>query len=216
MFEQALARIADAAGVWHFLRWTLLPTFARWWLQHRTGAVMVPSLKFYPDRDTLNRIGNYGKFLGSAQQIYAIYVTGRKLRQHEIENVSHIREVILPNPQSESFCTFAESLGELLDQQRQVCLTTKYLKNKGGINVLWYTEMIYASIIIGDPEKPTGWVQVEHVLPYSAANKRPSFTIYKAKYSDVVNHYWSVYKDIRANSAEPDLSFVDKTLARES
>lgn len=186
-----LPAVSDLAQIGaHPATWVLAALFfgatIDLWTDYR---LLRRELEFFPNRKTLDRSRDYDDFLGTADTIYACYVTGRKLRQYDIKNISHVREVILPDPTSKSFLTFANSIGEPVNQQLYVCQVTKYLKQERRINVLWYPEMIYASIKIGDPEKTTGWVHVEHVLPHSPPNTRPSFTVHGQKYSHVVRHY---------------------------
>ena len=204
--------VATAQGWGTPIRW-LLASIAREWLHKRTGVVMAPGLKFYPDRETLEKRRDYGKFLGTAQEIYCIYVTGRKLVAHEIQNVQHIKEVILPDPRSGSFRDFAESIQDLPNHVRYVCKATKHIKETLNKDVFWCPEMLHHSMKIGDPDKSIGWVHLEDVLPGTAANKRPSMTIFASKYEDVVRHYWGVYRSVRDKSKEPDMDFVNAQLS---
>ena len=174
---------------------------------------MAPGLIFYPDRETLERRRDYGKFLGTAQEIYCIYVTGRKLVAHQIDNVQHIKEVILPDPRSKSFRDFAESIQDVPNQTRYVCQATKHISENLRTKVLWCPEMLHRSMKIGDPNKSSGWAHLEDALPGTMANMRPSITIFASKYEGVVKHYWQMYEYVRSKSKEPDMIFVNAQLS---
>ena len=94
--------IATAKWSARLLGWTKVPEWARGELQRQQGVLKAPGLKVFPDRDILDRARDYGEFLGTAQKIYCMYVTGRKLKVHAIKNIQHIEEVILPDPRSKS------------------------------------------------------------------------------------------------------------------
>ena len=213
MFERALEWFATAYGGWSFLRWISISRIASEWLQKRTGVLVAPGFKFFPDREALERQRNYGEFLGTAQQINCMFISGRKLKVHEIENVSHITEVILPDPRSESFRHFCQSIDDLENLVRYVCQSTKNITENLQRPVLWYPDILHQSFMIGDPETAKGWVHFEITLPGTLANKRPSMTIYASKYEGVVQHYWQMYKHIKEHSIAPDMAFVEQTLA---
>lgn len=170
-------------------------------------------LEFFPDRETLDRQRGYDKTLGSADNIDAIFATGRKVSVHDVPNIRRIKRVILPNPHSSSFIFYANSLADHPNLANYVISATKEFQDNLNIEVRWLPEMIHHSILIADSDKASGWVHVEIVLPYSKANTRPSFTLQKNHYEGAVNHFAKIFEKMWSNSLPPPINPVKPKLS---
>lgn len=174
---------------------------------------MAPGFRFYPTRTILEKSSDYNESLGSATSIYGCYATGRKLWVNYIENAKRIDKALLPDPRSKSFEDLAKSVSEFPDLRVDVCRSTKKLADDYKIEVQWYPEALHTSFNIGDPEKQSGWVHLEMVLPYTKANMRSSVTTHKTQNEEVVRGIWMAYQEMWKGSSEPDWEYINETLA---
>jgi hypothetical protein len=131
---------------------------AKWMLRRRQqeGVVMGRGIEFFPTRSALDQSRAYGEFFGKATTLYGIFTTGRKLWMNQVEKAKNFETIILPDPRSNSFKKYAESIDEFPQLQVTICTSTKKISELYNIEVLWYPEMIHAAIMIGYPEKNSG------------------------------------------------------------
>jgi hypothetical protein len=69
--------------------------------------------------------------------------------------------------------------------------------------VRWYPYILYHSILIGDPDKATGWVHIETNLPYSKSNLRHSITIHRKKAEVLVLSFREIFEGMWKASEVP-------------
>jgi hypothetical protein len=196
-----------------FLSWTKLPEWARGELQRRRGVVIASGFRFYPTRDILEHQSNYNDFLGEIKEHgYGVFITGRKLCVNYIPNAARLDKAILADPRSKSFQDLAASGGEGENLVRMVCQSTKFLAETYKIEVFWYPEAIQAAILLRDPELGIGSVHIEPMLPFSTANMRPSFTIFKTSNENTVIDIWSIFQKMLKHSYGPDYSYINAVI----
>jgi hypothetical protein len=210
--SEFLNTVLDGAAQIRWLRYVGLAQLARW-LRRRMGRVMIGvGAKFFPSRDALNQSRDFNEFLGSAEEIDAIYVTGRVFIQDHHNRFRRIKRVIFPDPESNSFRFFAESTGET-DLAECVRRATAVCRDQIKMEVRWCPEMVQQSVLIGDSKKRTGWVHAEIVLPCSKANSRPSFTVYKSRFSEVVDTYQEIFDRLWSLSKPAPLGVQPKAVS---
>ena len=204
VFWEVIQWLADVEGIFAILRIFGLRKFARWLLQRR-GIIMAHGLDFYVNRIALKKHHSIEDQLKKAKDIYALWLSGTNAFTSG-GPVGNIKQLILPNPNCESLKTFEKKLpthSRLLSQE--IRDTTRLAKEEHQIDVKWHNAFIGFSLMIGDPTLPSGWAQIEMVMPYAAPNDRPSFQIKNSKQPVLFSHIWRVYQDIANNSSEPDL-----------
>ena len=206
--------LATVEGMWSILRITGMPWLAKRWLRKMGGPVMVTGLEFFPTRAILDRARDYDELLARAEKIDAAYTTGQVLTDFDIANIRHIRRLILPDPRSESLVSYAISIGNSPDLQRQIIRATQDVRENYGIDVRWYPGMYHASFNIGDADKNNGWAHVELTLPFSKPNRRPSFTISKAKSEETVAGLAHVFEEMWKASQPPDEAYLAEQEAK--
>jgi hypothetical protein len=131
-----------------------------------------------------------------------MWVTGQRF-YHSDENTDRIKRLLLPSPESDAF-KIQISTGpnrEAADQVRQI---SKAAQAKGA-KVRWYNEFFHHSLILADIEKPSGWVHVESVLPYSKTDQRPSRTLHKRTSEKTVLEMNRIFDEIWDDAKVPDL-----------
>lgn len=171
-----------------------------------SDSLQQPWIKFFPDRDALDKYRDFNGALGKCEAIDAVFVTARKLIANDYSNTQKIKRVILPDPDGESFIQFAKSLKDYPNLANYVKAATAELKEKYGIEVRWFPNMIGYSMLIADASKATGWVHAEMVMPFSKANRRPSVTIYKRGYENTVTTFAKIFEDMWNASNQPGVA----------
>jgi hypothetical protein len=149
---------------------------------------------FFPDRGALHRThGTLAQRLANVSSVNAIWVVGQKY-YHAGEHLGVVTKLLLPDPDGEAVNYYAR-----VSNHPEV---VKYIKDAtsrawaAGTKVRWYQPFIFSSIVLADTDKPTGWVHIEIVLPYSRPEKRPSFTITKIRSEETVSETQRVFDRI--------------------
>lgn len=179
--------------------------------QH-AGVVMARGIEFFPTRAALDQVRPYGDVLGKVTTAYGIFTTGRKLWMNQVEKAKSFKTIILPDPRSKSFKKYAESIDEYPQLQVTICKSNEKLVELYSIEVIWYPEMIHAAVVIGDPEKNSGWVHFELIMPHTKANMQPSITVYRNRHEETVADIWSAFNAIKGKSAPPDQEYIKQML----
>jgi hypothetical protein len=195
-----LAALEGAQGV---ARLTGLPRLARWWLRRRGGVVKAAGFQFFPDRPSLHLAhGNLARRFANVSSVDAIWVVGQGF-YHAGENLTVVKRLLLPNPDDEGFRYLSNTVGAPLtsDWVKEVTGRAK----KSGAKVRWYNNFIFNSIILADVDKPSGWMHIETVLPYSKTTKRPSYTVYKVQSEETVLEMKRIFQEIWDAASDPTI-----------
>ena len=158
---------SNTEGTLAFLfRWIGIQKLASWVLSRR-GAVLVSGFKFFPQRTELTRShGTLGDRLAEVYYADAIWVIGAKFYNDRI-NTHLVKRLILPDPGSNSFNFYANSVDQG-SADEDIKNTTKRAR-KAGAKVRWCKEVLGQSIVLADTNRESGWVHVEAVLPYTGS-----------------------------------------------
>ena len=166
------------------LKWIGVGRLLGWLLGARTGVVRASGFVFFPDRNAMNALRNLSEAIQGAKTVKMILVGGSKLIE-EPTNVGNVTKVILPHPESLSISTYAVSVKDHGGLQEKIRTTTRLLQKKG-IKVGWYKDMINHAIVIADPDRDSGWIQWESVLPYVYVPERPCVVVYKPRFEGLI------------------------------
>jgi len=172
-----------------------------------------PGLKFFSDRDSLERNRSLDAQLAQASEVDAIFMVGRKLQELEIKNIRRLKRVILPNPNGQSAITYAKTVDQLGHFQRHIAEATKSLRDEHKIEVKWWPDPLYHSILMGDSDKSTGWLHIESALPFSKLNVRPSFTVERRSFENLVTAMSGVFTKMWGASEAPNEATLAKFLS---
>jgi hypothetical protein len=204
---EALERLAGSSSKW--ARYTGFRWLARKIRRRMALSMIGIGATFFPSRDALNQSRDFNEFLGTAEDIDAIFVTGRVFIQDHHDKFRRIKRIIFPNPESASFKFYESHTGET-DLAACIRRATVICREKTRMHVRWAPELIQQSILIGDSDKRTGWVHAEFVLPLSTANSRPSITIRRTRYEALVKSYQEIFDKLWDISIEPPMEAVAK------
>jgi len=173
----------------------------------RSSDIEGKGLEFFPKRTILEQTHPLDKGIPKATNEYQILSTGRKFLAHKVpdEYLRRIRKIIFPKPDTDSVKYYAISINEEPGTVNQWILkaTQKMQGTPYNAEVRWCEQFIQYSIRIGDPEKTGGWVHIEQVLPYSYHDIRPSMTLYRKDFEDVVDEYFRIFNELWGKSETP-------------
>jgi hypothetical protein len=111
-------------------------------------------------------------------------LVGRSFFTEGQVNVRNFKQVILPDPDSSSLEVYANCVGDK-SLPTKIRTTTEDLLEKQ-IDVRWYPHTIGHAIIIADPLRSAGWIQIESVLPHVSLPQRTSLVVRKQKFEQLV------------------------------
>jgi hypothetical protein len=156
---------------------------------------------FFPDRQSLiQKYGKLGARFEGVSSVLALWVIGQQFYDSD-ENLGLIKKLLLPDPNGEAF-KFMVDTGPNRGAPNDLKDATRVAKTKG-TKVRWYKHFIHHSIIIADIERPSAWVHVESVFPYSKTNQRPSWTITKERFEKAVSEMHQIFDNIWDSAREP-------------
>jgi hypothetical protein len=168
-------------------------------------------VEFFPTRhDLRERGGTLDKRFKNVESVFAIWVVGQNFfySGHETRAV---KRLLLPNPESQAFKDFVKS-GPHPSAVISVREVAVFAKSKG-TEVRFYNSFISHSLILADPDKETGWLHVESVLPYSRTEYRPSYTIYKRDFPDTIMETYRIFNEMWAECKKSNSDSLDQTMA---
>ena len=170
-------------------------------------------VQFYPDRPSLDRSGTLDTLLGSANEVKAVLVGGSGFITHRPQNARRVSRAILPHPQCGSLVGYSKTTGDFPGLSSKIAQTTKHLQDFG-INVRWYPEMICHTLLIGDPQAPSGWAKFESVLPYADFSMRPNIIVRTREHPEMLQLLDDVFQKMWLNSSDPDKITLSNLLKR--
>jgi hypothetical protein len=187
---EAVERAQGAFGIFSGVARGILRLFGR----RRSGAMTGGGIEFFPTRETLVRAhGTLGSRLKNVSSVSGMWVVGLKFLGAR-ENIHVLKRLLLPHPDGDALKNYAKvsKHGEVIQYIKDA---TKQAQSNG-TKVKWYREFVFASIVLVDTDKPTGWAHVELVMPYSQPENRPSFTIYKRQSEATVSELQRIFDEI--------------------
>jgi len=208
MGEAIFNRIWWLANVPFVGRWFLLVACgirgaARLVLGKYYGITVTTGIEFCPERRTLDKYSDIEDILKDTETVFAFSVRGDKLITGLAHPERHIKKLLLPNPKCNSLKNLEVTTnrdGALSDSIKSV---SKSAISKG-INTRWYSEFVGYSLLIVEPNKSSGWLRVEWVLPYSVEHKnRPSIKIKKIEQPKAFEHFLETFNNMWDNAEEP-------------
>lgn len=160
---------------------------------------------FYPNREVLDRESPLADKMERTVRIDAIWLTGIKSIV-EIESVSNVDRLLLPDPGSNSLKYFQSTLDDVHDLSGEIRRASKQAKTKG-IKVRWLSEFVGYSLTIGNPKSKNAWVHIEMGLPVLHGSRHPSFEFRKPKHASTVDDIIKMFDSLWENdslSREPE------------
>lgn len=138
-------------------------------------------------------------FRGKDHKVYGLWLTGHGVLRTLDKDHCNIRQLVLPNPQTAYLKRLEESTYQEFDFPRIIQQMTNRAKDLG-IEVYWYGDFTGVAVTICDPDRKSGWVNVEPILPHMKIGERPHFRILKRRREEEVLRYWECFQEIVANS----------------
>ena len=165
---------------------------------------------FFTTREELERAKPFDQFLSKAANIDAVFSTGRGFR-YERENWRRITRLILPEPTAPSFQFYEGSVSERLADDIENAIEEC---RKRHIEVRLSPIFVQQAFMIGDADKPDGWILVEEKLPFMTGHtKRPCFIVEKKAFPGVVSLYKETFEKLWNKSRDPATAASVGTLA---
>jgi len=187
---------------------TILTEIGKWAATHWLLAKwrrMTSHPIFFPDRKVLDRESPLADKMERTARIDAIWLTGIKSIV-EIESVSNVDRLLLPDPGSNSLKYFQSTLDDVHDLSGEIRRASKQAKTKG-IQVRWLSEFVGYSLTIGNPKSKNAWVHIEMALPVLHGSRHPSFEFRKPKHASTVDDIIKMFDSLWENdslSREPE------------
>lgn len=154
---------------------------------------------FFPDRKVLDRESPLADKMERTVRIDAIWLTGIKSIV-EIESVSNVDRLLLPDPGSNSLKYFQSTLDDVHDLSGEIRRASKQAKTKG-IQVRWLSEFVGYSLMIGNPKSKNAWVHIEMALPVLHGARHPSFEFRKPKHTSTVDDIIKMFDSLWENDS---------------
>jgi hypothetical protein len=174
-------------------------------LQRHGGVVKGGGFCFFPDRNALHRDhGSLSARLSDAISVDALWVVGSNYFLAEGNPGKKIKRLLLPDPEGAALRHVFETakVADTLKLIKDVTAAARRMETK----VKWYDNFAYHSITLVDTDKPSGWIHVESVLPYSNSMKRPSWTLYKQQSAETVAEMKRIFDDMWEDAKVPPQS----------
>jgi hypothetical protein len=163
-----------------------------------------PKIEFYRNRTQLNDIrGQFEKQIKYAKQIWISVWVGTMLvpwKTFEKEK-GKVTKIMLQHPNAKYLEITSENLNEPIDTYKNnIIQNTKnaleLAKQGYKIQVYWTLEPI-AGIVIANPEKKDGigWAKVDTYLPWTIADKYPSYIVYEDSQADLFQEVLRAFKE---------------------
>jgi len=198
---------------WFFLVVCGIRAAARWVLGKYYGFTMTTGIVFCPERRALDKHSDLRDILKDTETVYAFSVRGDKLINGLAHPERHIKKLLLPNPECSSLINLETTTGRkgaFSDSIKSVSQSAI----KKGIDTKWYSEFVGYSLLIVEPNKSSGWLRVEWVLPYSVEHlERPSIKIIKNEQPEAFEHFLRTFncmwEDADDPSTTPDVHAID-------
>jgi hypothetical protein len=206
-FSSAFPDWLQTAGATIGVGLVLFGIIAMLWHRVRLWQVQQLRFQFFPDRASLHRAhGTLAKRFAGVSSVSALWVVGQKF-YHGDESIGVLRELLLPNPDGNAIKYLAKTVARP-DISRDIRSTTQ-MALKSGTNVRWYDHFIFSSIILADIDKPSGWMHIETVLPYSKPERRPSYTVKKSESEEAVLEMARIFRRIWDEAKEASEARVE-------
>ena len=160
--------------------------------------------EFFPDREALRHYshGSLAKRFANVTSVSAIWPVGRNFYD-EGENLSVVKELLLPNPGGRAIKYLVQTVDR--EDATEFIKATTLKARKNGAKVKWYDHFIFHSIILADTDRPTGWMHIESVLPFSQTMRRPSYTVTKEKSEAAILEMRRVFQGLWDEAKEPSV-----------
>ncbi len=190
-------------------RWLLLVLFglralARCALGYFYGITMAAGIEFYSSRVVLNKHRELADIVKNTKTgIFVFSVRGDSVINSVPTPENYIKKFLLPNPASDSFVNFEQSVKNSGLFASSVKSVTKKAQEKE-IPVRWYPEFVGYSLLIGDRNEDNAWVHLEFVLPCTYHLDRPSLTIRKKQQPIAFEHFARAFDEMWDKGEEPD------------
>lgn len=181
---------------------TVLTEIGKWAATHwllATWRRMTSHPIFFPDRKVLDRESPLADKMERTVRIDAIWLTGIKSIV-EIESVSNVDRLLLPDPGSNSLKYFQSTLDDVHDLSGEIRRASKQAKTKG-IQVRWLSEFVGYSLMIGNPKSKNAWVHIEMALPVLHGARHPSFEFRKPKHTSTVDDIIKMFDSLWENDS---------------
>lgn len=177
------------------------------------GFIKLPELgfEFYISREALGTQRPLRQQLKSAQEVWALWITGEQHGYMEtLKGKGNLERLILANPDpkrsSLEFYAKAFNMNNTKKITTDIRNTTKLAKEKG-IDIKWFEGLTSYTMIIGNPlsSKGEGWAHVESIVaPVNpiGVDIRPSFRIAQRHHPEPFEILVKVYDDLWNNKSE--------------
>ena len=197
-----LAWIEAIRYIGPFVRWIGMSNRIRGWA---TGNILVNGFEFCSNRAKLDQLRDQETQLRRADAIDAAWASGIKAAK-ESKEIHRIRRLILPDPDSDSFKWFVDSLPSRVRLRNDVLETTRLIQDNHAstTKIRWSKQFVGASFMIGDSDQDSGWLHFEIVMAFCPATERPRFNLLKRKDPVAFSTFLKAFNDLWGDSLPPD------------
>lgn len=135
---------------------------------------MSPTIEMIPRRPAVS----LDTELGNAKEVWFSWHTGSvKVAQGDLFKSPRIIRMVLTHPDSQALKEVAKIANLTADQMAPgIRALTAAVKNAGQ-SVRWFDGPVANSIVVADPDKPSGWARIEVLLPFGDPASRPSIFV---------------------------------------
>jgi hypothetical protein len=163
-----------------------------------------PLVEFYETRDELSRRRPLKETLKLAREVWALWIAGTVGWANDVYDTRTIRRLLLPNPYSPGFVLLARAVKRSPEDVANSVRGVTREAQKAGVEVRWFSTLPVSTVMIGDPEDESGWVQVEALFHSTGASERFSLRFTRKTHPRAFRHIKQSFEAVWIEAVTPD------------
>jgi hypothetical protein len=165
-------------------------------------------VEFFPTRDDLDRCYPVTEQLRRADNMKALWLTGRAFFEKDLDLVSGVlTHLVLPRPDAQIVSTLSQLEWENLPESIAGITRTAH---KHGIKVKWYSGFTGMTFSIARKGKRKGWAHIENLLPTMSPNERSVIRIDGRVQRTAFQTLEAAFDQVWGASDDPDEQLLNK------
>lgn len=168
-------------------------------------ALQLPVEAFYQSRHDLPRLEQ--EFEG-ASEIWLAWHIGSVQGSGTLSPralPSRNTRLLLTHPDSRHLDELAKVLGRSRESMQSNIMEVTRLARESGIAVRWFDGPFGSSMVIVNPQSPTGWARLEIIIPYGRPTERPSIRVSNRKGQEAFQKVLNSYEQVWSKAIEAPL-----------
>jgi hypothetical protein len=161
-------------------------------------------VEFYETREELSRHRPLMATLRSSQEVWALWIAGTVGWANDVCDSRTIKRLLLPNPHSPAFVLLASAVKRSPDDIANSIRGVTREAQKAGVEVRWFPTLPVSTVMIGEPEGESGWVQVEALFHATGAGERFCVRFARKTHPKAFRHVKQSFEAVWTAAEAPD------------